>query len=200
MSGSTKAAPKEQFVKLSRELLSSDAWRSLGINGRRFLDVLMREHMRQGGRHNGKLKAPRLQLVEYGGIGARYVSDAIAEVETLGLVDVHRGGMRVATTYALTWLPLHDGTPPSNRWQSYRNPALKELPMPKSKNLTDKGKSGLTDKGKSDAPNLTDKGKSDCPETLVSQGKHPSRISSYQGGGVNTDLSVERRRAAGGAL
>ena len=41
-----KPRPKEQFVKMPRALLQSDAWRSLGINERRLLDFLMLEQMR----------------------------------------------------------------------------------------------------------------------------------------------------------
>ena len=66
----------EQFVKLPRDLLQSAAWRSLGINARRFVDFLMIEHMRQGGKHNGFLLAPRRQLWDFG-IGSHFVSDAI---------------------------------------------------------------------------------------------------------------------------
>jgi hypothetical protein len=49
----------EPFVMLPRELIASDAWRSLGINGRRLIDFLLLEHMGHGGKENGKLKAPR---------------------------------------------------------------------------------------------------------------------------------------------
>ena len=119
------------FVWLTRELLASDAWRSLGINACRFVHFLMLEHMSKGGQHNGELKAPYRQLIEFG-IGARHLADAIREAEDLGLVKCHRGGMRVATTYALTWLPLHDGTPATNRWRAYRNPDLPPLSAPKN--------------------------------------------------------------------
>ena len=51
-----------QFIMLPRDLLESDAWRGLGINARRFLDFLMIEHLRHGGKHNGYLLAPQRQL------------------------------------------------------------------------------------------------------------------------------------------
>jgi hypothetical protein len=82
----------------------------------------MVEHMRHGGKENGELKAPRRQLVS-SGIGEHFVSAAIRNTERLGLVDAHRSGKRLATTYALTWLPFHDGTPASDRWRDYRAPA-----------------------------------------------------------------------------
>ena len=56
----------EPFIWLTREILRSDAWRSLGINGRRFIDFLLIEHMAKGGQYNGKLKAPRHQLHAFG--------------------------------------------------------------------------------------------------------------------------------------
>jgi hypothetical protein len=113
----------EPWVWLTRELLSSDAWRSLSINGRRFIDALLIEHMAHAGRANGQLKATHRQLYQMG-IGQHHATRAICEAEELGLVDCHRGGMRVATTYTLTWLQPHDGAPASNRWRSYRNPDL----------------------------------------------------------------------------
>jgi hypothetical protein len=113
----------ESFVWFTRDLVRSDAWRSLGINARRFIDFLLLEHMAKGGQQNGKLKAPHRQLEKFG-IDARYVTSAIYQAEELGLVDCRRGGMRVATIYALTWQESHDGTPASDRWRAYHNPDL----------------------------------------------------------------------------
>lgn len=48
-------APQEQFAKMPRTLMESDAWRSLGINERRVVDFLLIEHMSHGGRKNGAL-------------------------------------------------------------------------------------------------------------------------------------------------
>jgi uncharacterized membrane protein len=56
----------ESFVWLTRDLIRSDAWRSLGINVRRFIDFLWLEHMAKGGQQNGKLKAPHRQLEKFG--------------------------------------------------------------------------------------------------------------------------------------
>jgi hypothetical protein len=118
------------WVWLSRELLASDAWRSLGINAHRFLYFLMLEHMNHGGRENGRLRAPHRQLHDFG-IGPRLIAAAIREAEELGLVACHRPGMRAATSYTLTWLKRRDGAPATNEWREYRNPDLRPLPMPK---------------------------------------------------------------------
>jgi hypothetical protein len=122
------------YIWLTRELLASDAWRSLGINSRRFIDFLLIQQMGKGGQENGRLIAPDRQLRAFG-IGEHQVSTAIKQVEAVGLVDCFRGGMRVATRYALTWFPLHDGTPATNHWRAYRNPDLPCLLSPKSRNL-----------------------------------------------------------------
>jgi hypothetical protein len=176
MSGKANRPPAgEPWIWLTRELIASDAWRSLGINARRFVEFLMLEHMGNGGRENGKLKAPHRQLQTFG-VGDRYVTAAIRETEELGLVDCHRGGMRVATMYALTWIPNHDGAPASNKWRAYRNPNLPTHSAPESRNLPVKGKAALPVKGKADEPNLPIEGKAGSPEILPVKGKSPSRI------------------------
>jgi hypothetical protein len=116
--------PADQaWVWQSRALRQSDAWRSAGINARRFVDFLLIEHMKQGGRANGLLKATQRQLIAFG-IGARYVTKAIREAEKLGLVDGYHGGRRVATKYALTWLSRV-------RWDSSSGP-MAGLSQPRS--------------------------------------------------------------------
>lgn len=111
----------EPFVMLPRSLVASDAWRSASINARRFIDFLLLEHMAHGGKENGRLKAPYRQLEQFG-IGRRHVTPAISEAEALGLATCRRGGMRVPTEYAVTWLPLHDNTPPTDQWREFQAP------------------------------------------------------------------------------
>src|ERR1700680_2881613 len=118
---------KEQFIKLPREVLESEAFGSLGINAFRVVRFLMIEHMRRGGRQNGNLKAPCRQLVA-SGIAPRHVTAAIRDAEKSCLIACHRHGVRIATTYELTWLALHDGSAPSNAWREYQPPQGKNLP------------------------------------------------------------------------
>jgi hypothetical protein len=181
---SSKATPDpRQFTKLFDELLRSDAWRTLSINGRRFLDFLMIEHHAKGGKENGLLKAPYEQLEAFG-VGARYLADAIREAEELGLVECHRGGMRVATMYGLTWLPTHNGAPATDGWRNYHSSDLKPLPSPKPKNLPAKGKAALPAKGKADRlkpPQSARKREGRSAKNLPAKGKVLSRRS-YQGG------------------
>jgi hypothetical protein len=107
---------------------------------------------------------------------------------------VQRGGMRVATTYALTWLPLHDGTPASNRWRLYRNPDLAPLAQPKARNLPSEGEAdcgnlphegeaALPSEGEADGPNLPSEGEADGPKNLPHEGEALLREDSYQGRG-----------------
>jgi hypothetical protein len=78
----------EPFIMLPLSLLTSKAWRSLGVNAKRFIEFVMIEHMRHGGRENGRLPAPRRQLESFG-ISEHLVSGAIEEAKTLGhsLID-----------------------------------------------------------------------------------------------------------------
>ena len=112
---------KEQYVKMLRSLLESDAYRGLGINGRRVLDFLELEHMRKGGKKNGDLKATYRQLTEFGVSG--HVNDTITDLERRGLILCNRV-YRVATTYTLTWLGLPGGKMPEQRWKTFHDPAL----------------------------------------------------------------------------
>lgn len=119
--GKLMKPPKgEPWCWLTRELLTSAAWRSLRINGRRFIDFLMLEHMAHAGTENGRLKATYAQLNAFG-IPKVKINEAIAEVEGVGLVECKRGGQRVATTYTLTWLPIDGLTPATNKWRRFQN-------------------------------------------------------------------------------
>lgn len=170
----TRKAPQEPFAILPRDLLRSDAWRSMGINERRLIDFLLLEHMRHAGKQNGNLKAPRQQLHAFG-IGTHFVSAAIKSTEERGLIQCHRAGMRVATTYALTWLPTSDGMPPTHAWRCFEDARVAPLSQPKIRNLAAKEQSGLGAKQQSDGLKLTAKEQSDDPKSLGAKQQHPYR-------------------------
>lgn len=171
-------ATTEAFVKLPRDLLESDAWRSLTINSRRFLDFLMIQHMRHGGKANGRLIAPRRQLWDFG-IGHRLVSAAIEDCERVGLIFCRRGVGRAPNLYTLAWLPLANGDkPPNGKWRAFR--------------LETTGKSGLmvheghslsmvheghsqNDKRALTKPLVVHEGYSQGPKSRVHEGHSPSR-------------------------
>jgi hypothetical protein len=118
MSSKVPGPPKGQsWIWITRDILESGAWRSLSINARRFIDFLLIEHMKHGGRKNGQLLAPRRQL-EDAGIGSHFVSAAIEETVSRGLVLVKHGRGRRPNIYALTWLPLFDGTVLHRPWSA----------------------------------------------------------------------------------
>jgi hypothetical protein len=130
--------PSEQFVKMPRDLLESEAWRGASLTCRRFMDALFSDHLSRGGKHNGNLKATKLQLEE-AGLYRIGIAPAIREAEERGLVDRKGGGMRggveTPSTYTITWLPVRDGAPPSNRWRNYTEPpmTIRKHPAPARK-------------------------------------------------------------------
>jgi hypothetical protein len=125
-----KRRSTEQFVMLPRSLLQSAAWRSQSIHARRLIDFLMLEHMSHGGRQNGFLVAPRRQLESFG-IHEHFVSTAIAEAESVGLIDCIRGKGRAPSRYTLTWLPRADGAEPTDRWRYCEEHAVKTMSLRK---------------------------------------------------------------------
>ena len=110
----TKA--REPFVMTYRSVLESLAWQRLGLQARRFIDFLMLEHLRHGGKRNGSLLAPHRQLVAYG-IHPGAVAPAIREAVSAGFVDMVHGTGRAPNRYTLTWLDMADGIEASHRWQ-----------------------------------------------------------------------------------
>jgi hypothetical protein len=200
MSGKSKLFDGKPWMPIPLAVIESDAWRSLGINAHRLVSFLMREQMRHGGKENGKLKAPRTQLGMFG-IGRSEISKAITQAEEFGLVECQRNGLRTASTYALTWLPLHDGTPATDGWRFYRNPELEPLTAPKSKNLGRKVDPGLGRKVDPDDQNLGRKVDPDDPKSLGRKVDHLLR-SSFRDRGDITDVSgagAGRSNGRGGA-
>lgn len=173
MTGNKAFGPPKgkSWTWVTRDVLSSAAWRSMAINTRRLVDFLMAEHMAQGGRDNGRLMAPRQQL-EQRGIGARHVSAAIEEAVALGLVDVRRGTGRRASEYALTWLPLHDGSMLEPRWQALEASEGKSLQM--TSEGIPQGYPKGSHKARSDFRREATTARSNFP-SAVSEGKYPSR-------------------------
>jgi hypothetical protein len=117
----------EPFIMLPRGLLASKAWQSTSIHTRRLIDHLLLEHMRHGGQKNGFLVAPRRQL----GIDNHFISGAVKDAEYVGLIDCARSKGRAPNRYALNWLPLADGTEPTNRWQHCDQQAMEVVALRK---------------------------------------------------------------------
>jgi len=114
-----RAPEGEPWAWLTRELLTSDAWKGLGINGRRLIDFLLIDHMNHAGTENGNLMATYDQLVKFG-FSRRKIGAAIEEAEKLGLIRCKRGWKRRPSTYRLTFYPNRDRNPPTNEWKNYQ--------------------------------------------------------------------------------
>jgi hypothetical protein len=126
--------PKDQpWSWYSVEMMRSDAWRDLSINGRRMLDLLEIEHLAHGGYENGNLVMTYDQF-EAGGIRRGSIYATIAELERLGWIDVSRGGYggfarswpnRFRLTHRRTRIRPKIGAPylveATNDWQHYHS-------------------------------------------------------------------------------
>ena len=113
--------PKDEpWVWLTRELVSSPAWRCRSINCVRLIDFLLVEHMNHAGTENGNLKATYDQLTAWG-LTRSEICAAIDEAEFLGLVRFERGGRWAGTnqpsTYRLTFQADREDNPPTNGWK-----------------------------------------------------------------------------------
>jgi hypothetical protein len=116
------------WVWLTRELLASDAWRTMSPHCRRFVDFLLVEHCNHAGRENGRLRATYDQLEQLG-LRRKRIRAAINEAVHRGLVEVTmKGGIfgieskRTTSRYRLTWLGcLNPQREPTNNWRHYQN-------------------------------------------------------------------------------
>lgn len=110
----------ELWVWLTKELLESPAWRTMGVNARRLFDFLLAEHLNHAGTENGRLIAPYDQLVKYG-LPRSEIRGAIDDLVILGHIDVEPGGRWVGSNepsrYRLTLYPDADGNPATNDWK-----------------------------------------------------------------------------------
>jgi hypothetical protein len=80
-----------QYVPHLRELIEAPAWRVLSLSARRLLDRIEIEHMRHGGRDNGKLAVTFDDFVEYG-MDRDTIAPAMRECIALGVLVITRRG------------------------------------------------------------------------------------------------------------
>jgi hypothetical protein len=112
------------WVWLTRELLESDAWRTMPTNTRRFVDRLMLEHMAHAGTGEGRLICTARQCVAWG-MHPSAVTEAQRDACRRGLVYLSEKGCfaprrgRRPNRFGLGWLPSQDGSPAPNRWKSW---------------------------------------------------------------------------------
>ena len=123
-------APKPPFAWQNRELLTSPAWRAMSINTVRLINALQVDHMGHAGTENGNLMATYDQLITLGA-SRSCLTEAIAEAEFLGLIDVEPGGRWVNSNqpsrYRLTWLYNDcDDIPATDEWEHVTKEAIKK--------------------------------------------------------------------------
>jgi hypothetical protein len=114
---------------LTAEMLDSPAWRALAGNAMKVVMRIALEHLKHGGVENGKLPVTYQDFVKCG-VRRNSVRQAILIAIYLGWIDKTstgevpwHGDIRKPSTFALTWLPRHDGVPPSNRWKRFESDA-----------------------------------------------------------------------------
>lgn len=119
----------ERFVKLPAHVLQSQAYRALGHTARSLLVDILQAY---NGHNNGRLLASMNYLQPLGWRSSATLSSAIKELIEYGfLLKVRQGGIgatRVASCYAVTWLPQQcDGyaelarpKPPAHDYQQWR--------------------------------------------------------------------------------
>lgn len=119
----------EPFVWMTRELLSSEAYRSLSLTARKVLDRIEIEHMNHAGRENGRLKVTYVDFIDHG-VPRGCILPAIRELEEKGLINRTFRGRRShgddpgkPGEYRLTWIGAVVDTgalAPTNEWKAWR--------------------------------------------------------------------------------
>ncbi len=115
----------EAWAWLTLAMMESAAFRALSPHASRVLFRVIREHMAQGGKENGRLKVTVRDL--HADVHPRHIQGAIAEVEALGFAKRTSKGRRsygedpgASAQWRLTWLPVFevsDMAPATNEWK-----------------------------------------------------------------------------------
>jgi hypothetical protein len=114
----------EPFVMHQRVLLESPAWRALSGDGRKVIDRIELEHLRHGGRDNGRLIVLYDDFRAYGIGHSRVINRGLREAEALGLLEIKRGRAgngetRAANLYRLTYLSAGNQKP-TDEWRQFK--------------------------------------------------------------------------------
>ena len=189
------------WIWFTREMLESDAWRSLSRQARRVIDRVMIEHMAHAGTENGNLAVTYADFVAFG-CRREALAHAITEAVATGLLLITEKGRRSAgldrwpNRFALGWLPLYDGAAAPNRWKAWCKPS----PIPGNiESSTGTGTRETGRKPKALVPKTplapsTGNGTREMAETLNSPVAKPvpgKKISPKAGNGRHRDTSGE---------
>jgi hypothetical protein len=118
---SNRPPADENWIWFTRDMLESPAWCAMPLAARKVVERIAIEHLGHAGKCNGELVVTYDDFEAFG-VRRSTVIQAIAIATGLGWIDTTKkgyayGSRKVASEYALTWLPRRDGTPPSNRWK-----------------------------------------------------------------------------------
>jgi hypothetical protein len=111
------------WIKLRLEMLESPAWGALTRPAKKVIERLMIEHMKHGGKNNGRLICTYLDFIAFQ-IRDRSIADGLGQAVELGFVEVTARGGRFAgrgqpAQYRLTFMPT-DGAEPTDEWRGIR--------------------------------------------------------------------------------
>lgn len=115
----------EAWAWMTLGMMESAAFRALSHHARKVLDRIVREHMAQGGKENGRLKVTVRDF--HADVHPRHIQGGIAEVEALGFAKrtskgrkAHGEDRGAPAQFRLTWLPVFevsDASPATNEWK-----------------------------------------------------------------------------------
>jgi hypothetical protein len=112
----------EPFTPRRHSMKLSPAYRVLSLYARRVLDAIEIELEKHAGKDNGHLIVTYKTLRSYCcRANDRILAQAIRELETLGFAIVIRGHAkgpkRAPNMFGLTYVPGHNGSPPTDDWK-----------------------------------------------------------------------------------
>lgn len=131
----------EPWCWLTKEMVSTTAFRSLDGNALQALFRVLVEHMAHAGTENGNLVVTYDDFAAWG-IRRPSVSKALEDLKRAGLLRVvvqggrSYGGARVPSRYRLTWLPTAEGQAATNEWKAFNernSPGTNSCPGPDTK-------------------------------------------------------------------
>jgi hypothetical protein len=97
----------KRWVKFPLHVLDGEAWHSLNLNERRFIETLMCEHAEQWAKSNGELQVSYNDLID-AGISSRYrVSEAKDRLLKMG-PDCRQGRRQTRPEFTLCAAPLRN--------------------------------------------------------------------------------------------
>jgi hypothetical protein len=113
------------FAQLPLSLVGGVVLSALSITARRVLDRLIAEHLKHGGRENGRLHVSYRQLAQWTRANDGNIPPALAELVDLGLLVITHGervagSSKVApNVYRLTFFPDHEDAASTDEWRRW---------------------------------------------------------------------------------